>query len=209
MPQYNGARFLREALEFLCSQVFEDWTLLIGDNYSTDETPQICKELAARDRRINCIRRNKKLGPHANFIKLLEAADAEYFMWADCDDVWLPDYLRMCINNLDQHQEYRFTATTLVNIDSYGTVIREYSDFHKPAGKWGIATIVRFLNAPEIMGNANLIYDLYRLGICRDALRRSSLPNNFGGRRLFRPRSLEFLGRNHPFEASFLQAHRP
>lgn len=52
LPVYNGERFLRESLDSLLSQTFEDFELIISDNASTDRTQEVCQEYAAKDRRI-------------------------------------------------------------------------------------------------------------------------------------------------------------
>src|SRR5712691_1709667 len=111
MPVYNGAKFMRQALESIHAQAFTDWKLLIGDNCSADETPQICREYALRDKRVAYIRRPRNLGSSANYIKLLEAADAPFFMWAACDDLWRPDFLRVCVDKLERHAEFGLAST--------------------------------------------------------------------------------------------------
>ena len=50
---YNGARFIRESLESLLALDYPDFELIISDNGSTDQTPEICQEFAKRDPRIS------------------------------------------------------------------------------------------------------------------------------------------------------------
>lgn len=86
MPVYNGAKFIREALDSLLVQTFTDFELIISDNTSTDETEAICREYAAKDERIRYVRQAKNLGPVANFKFVLDEAVGDYFMWAAHDD---------------------------------------------------------------------------------------------------------------------------
>ena len=88
MPVYNGAKFIREALNSLLGQTFTDFELIISDNASTDETETICREYAAKDVRIKYVRQVENLGAVANFKYVLDFATGEYFMWAAADDVW-------------------------------------------------------------------------------------------------------------------------
>lgn len=88
MPVYNGAKFIREAIDSLLAQTFTDFELIISDNASTDETEAICREYAAKDKRIRYIRQSQNLGALANFKFVLDEAVGEYFMWAAADDVW-------------------------------------------------------------------------------------------------------------------------
>ena len=52
MPIYNGADFLRCALESLLAQDYDNFELIISDNHSTDSTREICLDYLARDNRI-------------------------------------------------------------------------------------------------------------------------------------------------------------
>ncbi len=62
LPVFNGADFLTEALESILAQDFEDFELIIADNASTDDTPNICQRYADRDDRITYIRHPKNMG---------------------------------------------------------------------------------------------------------------------------------------------------
>ena len=52
LPVYNGADYLRTALESIVGQTFADIEITISDNASTDDTQRICEEFADRDSRI-------------------------------------------------------------------------------------------------------------------------------------------------------------
>ena len=49
LPTYNGAKYIRESLDSILAQTFQDWELIIVNDCSTDETPQIAAEYAKRD----------------------------------------------------------------------------------------------------------------------------------------------------------------
>jgi glycosyltransferase involved in cell wall biosynthesis len=94
MPVYNGARYIREALDSLLAQSFRDFELIISDNASTDGTEVICQDYAARDSRIRYIRQQENCGAAANFEIVLREARREFFMWAAADDFEAsPEYL--------------------------------------------------------------------------------------------------------------------
>jgi glycosyltransferase involved in cell wall biosynthesis len=67
MPVYNGEPYLTRALDALLAQSFTDFELIISDNASTDATETICREYAARDRRIRYYRCNENHGAAWNF----------------------------------------------------------------------------------------------------------------------------------------------
>ncbi|ADR19064.1 glycosyltransferase family 2 protein [Calditerrivibrio nitroreducens] len=112
MPVYNGAEFIRSALDSLLAQTFTDFELIISDNASTDETEAICREYAAKDKRIRYIRQRENLGATANFKYVLDEAVGEYFMWAAHDDTWNSRFLLVAVETLDRDSSIEYVMPT-------------------------------------------------------------------------------------------------
>ena len=93
MPVYNGGAFIDAALTSLRQQTRGDFELIISDNASSDDTPRIIAHHAAQDPRLRVIRQTKNIGGIANFMAVLNAAEAPYFMWAASDEMWSPDWV--------------------------------------------------------------------------------------------------------------------
>ena len=120
LPVYNGARFLTAALDSLLAQSYRDFTLLISDNASTDETPQICAEFVARDPRVRYVRQPTNIGAPRNWNFVAEEATGEYFKWATGNDLCAPDMLARCVAALDADPTAALSQgrTCLVDEDS-------------------------------------------------------------------------------------------
>ena len=101
LPVYNGAQYLRTALDSLLSQDFEDFELLISDNASTDETEAICRAYAANDRRIQYRRNATNVGSARNYRAVFEWSRGEFFKWCSHDDVCYPGFFRRCVEVYD------------------------------------------------------------------------------------------------------------
>jgi glycosyltransferase involved in cell wall biosynthesis len=141
MPVYNGEQTLLAALDSILCQTFTDFELLISDNASSDATESICREYAARDRRIRYVRQEQNIGATANFKYVLEDACGEYFMWAASDDVRSPDFIEVNVNFLAGNPEYvasaspngfegtPFDKTSLVNFALEGDVYSRFVQF--------------------------------------------------------------------------------
>ncbi len=114
MPVYNGEPFVREALECLTRQTFGDFELIISDNCSTDGTPAIVEEFAARDPRIRVIRQARNLGAPVNLGFVLDAATAEYFMWFSHDDWVEPNYLEAVYGALTADPQKTLAVATVI-----------------------------------------------------------------------------------------------
>ncbi len=92
MSTYHGQEFLRPQVDSILSQDHRDIRLIVRDDGSTDATNTILNEYAERDDRITVITDDLgNLGAFASFMRLVEVSDAPYFMFADQDDVWLPE----------------------------------------------------------------------------------------------------------------------
>jgi len=97
LPVYNGERFLKQALDSLLSQDYEDFELIISDNASTDGTAEICKAYAAKDLRIRYSRNTTNIGSARNYRRVFELARGEFFKWCSHDDLCLPGFLSTCL----------------------------------------------------------------------------------------------------------------
>ena len=126
MPVYNGANFIREALDSILSQTFENFELIISDNASTDETEKICREYMAKDSRVRYYRSHQNLGAAWNFNRVFELSSGKYFKWAAHDDLIAPDFLLKCVEVLEQDPALILCHSQAKVIDDRGSVLEEY-----------------------------------------------------------------------------------
>ncbi len=84
----NGAAFLRDALNSVMAQTFQDWELLVWDDCSTDDSAKIVAEY--RDPRIRYYLSpdDTPLGKARN--AAIQKASGEWLAFLDQDDIWLP-----------------------------------------------------------------------------------------------------------------------
>jgi glycosyltransferase involved in cell wall biosynthesis len=128
MPVFNGERYLPAALASLLNQTFSEFELLIQDNASTDRTREMCRSFAATDARISYQRNERNLGAAKNYNRVLDRASGRYFKWAAHDDVCKPDYLRRCIEVLEQQQDVVLCHSQSEAIDPAGKRLGIYAD---------------------------------------------------------------------------------
>ena len=55
MATYNGEKYIREQIDSIISQTYSNWTLLIRDDGSKDDTVKIIKEYEKKDKRIKLV----------------------------------------------------------------------------------------------------------------------------------------------------------
>jgi len=96
MATYNGERYLAEQLASIAGQSLLPSELVVSDDGSTDATLEIVATFArTAPFPVTVLRNEKNLGFADNFLHAAEACQCSLIAFADQDDVWLPDKLRL------------------------------------------------------------------------------------------------------------------
>ncbi len=90
MATYNGATYLREQLDTLLADLHGQDEVVVVDDCSSDDTPQILREWSDRDRRLRLVLRDTNQGVRISFQDGLRAALNDVVFLCDQDDRWLP-----------------------------------------------------------------------------------------------------------------------
>lgn len=97
LPVYNSQLYIRKAIESVLAQTFTDFELIIVNDGSTDNTPEIINEFT--DERIRLINQ-ENLGPGAARNNALKVAKGDYVMYLDSDDWFCPDALEIAYGEI-------------------------------------------------------------------------------------------------------------
>lgn len=199
VPSFNGARFLREALDSLLAQTYPAIEILLLDDASTDETPAIA---ASYGDRITYVRQPANLGIYDNVNVGLARARGEFIATYHADDVYLPTIVEAEVACLRAHPEVGAVFCSDIFVDADG---REYG---------------RIVLPPPVRGGGPLDYRTVlnallsyknRFLVCPTAMVRASVHREVGGYRQARYRNtadLEMwlrIARAHPIVV--LEAH--
>lgn len=116
MATYNSARFLPQMLDSLASQSFGDFRLTVSDDCSRDDTIAIVEAAAPRFRNpIRILRRDRPSGgAMQNFSSMLPLAEGDHVLFADHDDVWLPDKIARSTERMAALEAAAGAATPLL-----------------------------------------------------------------------------------------------
>jgi glycosyltransferase involved in cell wall biosynthesis len=109
MPVYNGADFVRTAINSILKQSWEDFELILINDGSTDESLKIIESYS--DARIRVINNQNNIGLSAARNIGLEAALGKYIAWLDCDDVSKPTRLEKQYQLLESDQTIGLCGT--------------------------------------------------------------------------------------------------
>ncbi len=98
---YNRARFLPETIESVLQQRFRDFELIVVDDGSTDETPELLKSYAGRIRSL----RQENRGPAAARNLGIRQARGRWISIQDSDDLAAPDHLETLFAFTEQNPD--------------------------------------------------------------------------------------------------------
>ena len=102
IPTYNIAPYLRPCLDSVVNQTYPHLEIIIIDDNSTDVTPEIIKEYAARDGRIKPVFHTANAGPGNTRNEGLTLATGDYVTFMDHDDWQELDKYEKMIARLEQ-----------------------------------------------------------------------------------------------------------
>jgi glycosyltransferase involved in cell wall biosynthesis len=91
IPAYNAARWIAETLDSVLAQTFRDFEVIVVDDGSTDETPDVVGRYGSR---VRYLRKEKGGTPSARNAGI-RAARGSYIAFVDADDLWLPEKLQL------------------------------------------------------------------------------------------------------------------
>lgn len=103
MPVYNAERYMRQSVESVLAQTYQNWNLIMIDDGSTDTSLKIMQEYCKRDLRMQMILSAGNEGVAAARNKGIKAAAGEYIAFLDSDDLWKPQKLELQIKYMQEH----------------------------------------------------------------------------------------------------------
>lgn len=121
MAAYNTAAYLEEAVRSVLAQTLPDFELIVIDDGSKDNTPDLLARLAAQDARIVAHRQaNKGIGGATN--TALDLARGEYVAILDSDDAMEPDRLALQTAYLDAHPDIVAVGSQWYTMDTQSRI---------------------------------------------------------------------------------------
>lgn len=155
MNCHNGAQYLRQAIDSIYAQTYQNFEIVFWDNASTDESASIAKSY---DHRVKYFYSDvlEPLGAARN--KALQQVSGEYLCFLDCDDVYLPNKLQAQVEAL-QDPTYDLVYSGMLIINENGMVIKRYHVRYKSGNVFPNQLKHYEINMPTVMLRSQLIHD--------------------------------------------------
>ena len=91
MPSYNTGKFIKETINSVLNQTYNNWELIIVDDCSTDDTEEIVN--AIKDNRIKFLKNSTNSGAAISRNKAIKEAKGKWIAFLDSDDLWKSEKL--------------------------------------------------------------------------------------------------------------------
>ena len=121
LPVRNAGARVADVVRSVLAQDHPNVELLITDNGSTDDTEEVCRELAKNDDRIAYHRQPRNIGVMNNFVYAIGAAKGRYFRWIGDDDRLEPGFVSRCLDVFESDPRLILVTTGIAYVGPDGT----------------------------------------------------------------------------------------
>jgi glycosyltransferase involved in cell wall biosynthesis len=139
VPYYNSNNYIKRCIQSILNQTYQDFELILVDDGSTDDSINICKDFATRDKRIILLQKeNGGQGTARNFG--IENSNGFFIGFVDSDDYIEPEMYNCMLNEITAHEA--------------DIAICGYNVFRKNSKK---LRPLSYINEPIVYDNYNLV----------------------------------------------------
>ena len=119
VPVYNVEKYIDQCVSSILSQTFTDFELILVDDESPDNCPEICEQYAKKDKRVKVVHKmNGGLASARN--AGIKVATGEYIAFVDSDDVIDKDMFLVMLEKM-QEAEADVCCTGMIQFNEHST----------------------------------------------------------------------------------------
>ena len=118
IPVYNGAKFIKDAIESVLAQTYKDYEIIVVNDGSTDNTEEVLRPYIEKGLIRYFYQENQGSANARN--KAIAEAKGEYIAWLDQDDVWLPHRLEKTVKVMEKDKGVVVVGGWFLDIDEDG-----------------------------------------------------------------------------------------
>ena len=155
-PSFNSSKYIKETVDSVLSQTYENWELIIVDDGSKDSSANIIKDLTNTDTRIKGFYLDKNIGAAEARNVAIQQAKGKYIAFLDSNDLWELEKLEKQISFM-QTEDIAFSFSTYQPMSEDGSKL--YSIIHAPK----IVTYSAYLKN-TIIGCLTVVIDREKAG---------------------------------------------
>ena len=123
IPVYNGEVYLRDAIQSVVNQTFQNWKWYLINDGSTDGSLVIMEKYALRDARIKVIDDGQNKGLVTRLNQSVEIAVGKYYARMDADDIMYITRIEEQVTFLESHPDVDVLGTSIMIIDNNNDIV--------------------------------------------------------------------------------------
>ncbi len=150
IPVFNGMSKrnnysinIYKSLNSILNQSYKNLEIIISDNCSSDDTPNIIDQISKNDSRVKFYRHSKPLGAGENFTFVLSKATGKYFKWNCHDDFISEDFIEKNLVFLEENKNFAFCSSptcydfdvkekkNILKFDFGDSLFKKIKEFHR------------------------------------------------------------------------------
>lgn len=122
---YNHEKYIRQALQSVLEQQTDfEYEILVGEDASTDATPQIVDEFSKSHSHLKCYHRSQNMGASANIYNLFQRASGKYIATLEGDDCWADCHkLQKQVRFLEENSDYIACTHECILVDEQNQML--------------------------------------------------------------------------------------
>lgn len=128
LATYNGEKYIKEQVESILNQTYENIQIIISDDCSTDKTRQVLKEYENNEK-IKIFYQEKNLGYVKNFEFLLKQVESNLYMLSDQDDVWKKEKVEKSVEKIESEKLDLVFGDLEVVDENLNTLYKSYNRY--------------------------------------------------------------------------------
>ena len=148
LPTRSGGPYLKNCINSILGQGYDDLELVVSDNANTDQTPQILARYAS-DARVKVLRLEQPVSVTDNWNNALFSASGDYIMMMGDDDLLLPGYFVRMAQIIEQYEQpdcvlhngYSYVAPNSIGENKHGFYSRAHFNFGADMTREGVMSM--------------------------------------------------------------------
>ncbi len=117
VPVYNAEHFLADTIKTVQDQTYQNWEMILVDDYSKDNSIKVIQKAMKKDKRIKLFCQKQNGGAALARNRGIMEASGDYICFLDADDLWHKDKLQKQLNFMKENKcAFSFTGYQFVNV---------------------------------------------------------------------------------------------
>jgi len=161
---YNYGRYLRECLDSVISQTYQNLEIIFSDNCSSDDSWEIAVDYAERYPEMFTIMRNRQnFGPSKNLENCYHHLRSKYFSVLCSDDALEPGFIEACVTSMEKEKDIGFAMTHRSIINDAGEKQAEPSFYNQSCIISGAEQAAVYMMAAVNPSISQIVYDFEKV----------------------------------------------